>query len=445
MLSRQMSLSAAKMLHMKLSRASSIKGVIELPGDKSISHRAAMLAAIANGETRILNFASAADCAATLDCLVALGVNVERDGNTVNIKGSGKYALLPPTQQLDCGNSGTTIRLFAGILAGQNFTSTLAGDASLQNRPMKRIIEPLTEVGATVLSNNGCAPLTITGSKPLKAIEYNLPIASAQIKSCVLLAGLYVDGETTVIESTATRDHTERMLDWFGVKVRSETLQAGRRITVSSDCELTARDLSIPSDISTAAFFIAAAACIEGSDIKLPNVGVNPTRRAFLDVLRDLGANIELSDELEISNEPTATIRVRGGLPQAIETLVIRGETIANLIDEIPVLAVLGTRLDGGLEVRDANELRVKESDRIAAVCENLRRMNAKVDEFDDGFRVYRSDLKAAKIETYGDHRIAMAFAVAALFADGETEIGDAECVAVSFPGFFETLDAIVT
>lgn len=445
MLSRQMSLSAAKMLHMKLSRASSIKGVIELPGDKSISHRAAMLAAIANGETRILNFASAADCAATLDCLVALGVNVERDGNTVNIKGSGKYALLPPTQQLDCGNSGTTIRLFAGILAGQDFTSTLAGDASLQNRPMKRIIEPLTEMGATVLSNNGCAPLTITSSKPLKTIEYNLPIASAQIKSCVLLAGLYVDGETTVIESTPTRDHTERMLDWFGVKVRSETLQAGRRITVSGDCELTARDLSIPSDISTAAFFIAAAACLEGSDITLPNVGVNPKRRAFIDVLRDLGANIELSDELEISNEPTATIRARGGLPQAIETLVIRGETIANLIDEIPVLAVLGTRLDGGLEVRDANELRVKESDRIAAVCENLRRMNAKVDEFDDGFRVYRSDLKAAKIETYGDHRIAMAFAVAALFADGETEIGDAECVAVSFPGFFETLDAIVT
>ncbi len=424
---------------MRLSQAKSINGVIALPGDKSISHRAAMLAAIAKGETRISNFATSADCAATLDCLAKLGVKIELDGNAVNITGSGKYGLTQPSQNLDCGNSGTTMRLLSGILAGQNFTSTLVGDASLQSRPMKRIIAPLTEMGASILSNEGRAPLTITGSK-LKAIEYNLPVASAQIKSCVLLAGLYGDGETTVIEATPTRDHTERMLEWFGVKVRSETLQHSRRITISGDSELTARDLHVPSDISAAAFFIAAAVCLEGSDITLQNVGVNPTRRAFLNVLCDLGANIEQLDEHVSSNEPVATIRVRGGLSKTSEPLVIGGEKIANLIDEIPVLAILGTQIDGGIEIRDATELRIKESDRINAIVENLRRMNAKVDEFDDGFRVRRSELKGSQIDTYGDHRIAMAFAVAALLADGETEITDAECVAVSFPAFFETL-----
>lgn len=430
------------MLLMKLSGASSIKGDIDLPGDKSISHRAAMLAAIANGETRISNFATSADCTATLDCLAALGVRVERDGNDVNITGSDKYGLKQPSQNLDCGNSGTTMRVLAGILAGQGFTSTLVGDASLQNRPMSRIIDPLTEMGVSVLSNDGCAPLTITGSKPLKAIEFDLSVASAQIKSCILLAGLYSNGETTVIESTATRDHTERMLESFGADIHVEALQTGRRISVSGDSELTACNLAVPCDISAAAFFLAAAACLEGSDITLPNVGVNLTRRAFIDVLRNLGAKIELSDEREISNEPVATIRVRGGMPHTGQTLVISGESIANLIDEIPILAVVATQLDGGLEVRDASELRVKESDRITAICENLRRMNAKVDELSDGFRVYRCDLRGSKIETYGDHRIAMAFAIAALLANGETEINDTDCVAVSFPGFFETLES---
>lgn len=433
------------MIHMKLSRASSIKGVIELPGDKSVSHRAGMLAAIANGKTRISNLAIGADCAATLDCLTKLGVNVERDGTSVNIIGSGKYGLQPPSHNLDCGNSGTTMRLLAGILAGQNFTSSLVGDASLESRPMERIIEPLTAMGASILSNASHAPLTITGSNALRAIEYDLPIASAQIKSSILLAGLYARGETTVVETTPTRDHTERMLEWFGAEVRRETSQTGRRVSVSGDSELTARDLVVPSDISAAAFFITAAVSLDGSDITLQNVGVNPTRRAFVDVMRDLGANIELSDESEISNESVATIRVRSGVPKTNKPLVIHGERTTDLIDEIPVLAVLGTQLDGGLEVRDSSELRVKESDRITTIVENLRRMNAKVDEFDDGFRIYRSDLKAAKIETYGDHRIAMAFAVASLLADGETEISDAQCVEVSFPRFFETLSSVVT
>lgn len=429
------------MIEMKLSRASSIKGVIDLPGDKSISHRAAMLAAIAQGETRISNFAGAADCIATLKCLAALGVKFSIAGDTVTIIGSGKYGLRQPIQNLDCGNSGTTMRLLAGILAGQDFTTTLVGDASLQRRPMDRIIGPLREMGAAISSVNGRAPLSITGAKPLKAIEHKLSVASAQIKSCVMLAGLYASGETTLLEATRTRDHTERLLEWFGVKIRRETPQNSRRIIVPGDAELTARDLAVPADISSAAFFIAAAACLSGSDVTLPNVGVNPSRRAFVDVMFDLGVNIDLLGEREMSNEPVATIRVRGGLPQVTKTLVIRGQRIANLIDEIPVLAVVGTQLNGGLEVRDAAELRVKESDRIAAICDNLRRMNSTVEEFDDGFRVYSSDLRGSTIATYGDHRIAMAFAVAALFANGETKIDDADCVAVSFPRFFQTLE----
>lgn len=433
------------MENVKLSRATSINGEIDLPGDKSISHRAAILAAVADGQTRISNFADAADCSATLDCLASLGVDMERSGNAVTIFGSGKYGLSQPSKNLDCGNSGTTMRLLSGILAGQDFTSTLVGDESLLGRPMKRIIEPLTEMGASILSDDGRAPLRITGSKTLRAIRSALPVASAQVKSCLLLAGLYARGETWVVEETPTRDHTERMLDWFGIKVSSETSHTGRRLSVSGDRELTARDINVPADISAAAFFIAAAICLEGSHISLINVGVNPTRRAFLDVLCEFGANIELSDEREASNEPTATVHVSGGLPQKKETLVIGGKTIANLIDEIPVLAVLGSQLEGGLIVRDAAELRVKESDRIAAICKNLRRMNARVDEFEDGFRVHSSELKGGQIDTYGDHRIAMASAVAALLADGETEIEDAECVAVSFPGFFETLRSVVT
>jgi 3-phosphoshikimate 1-carboxyvinyltransferase len=310
---------------------------------------------------------------------------------------------------------------------------------------MQRIIDPLSKMGAVVLSEHGRAPLAVTGANRLKAIEHDIPVASAQIKSCVLLAGLYADGETTVIERAPTRDHTERLLDWFGVKVQSESLQNGRRIRVSGSSELTARDVNVPSDISAAAFFTAAAACLAGSDITLQNVGVNPTRRAFLDVLHGLGADISVADQCDVSNEPTATIRVLGRLPETTEPLVISGHHVAGLIDEIPVLAVLGTQLDAGLEVRDAAELRVKESDRIAAIVENLRRMSARVDEFDDGFRVYRSDLEGSEIDTYGDHRIAMAFAVAALLADGVTDIEDVDCVAVSFPGFFETLSSVVT
>lgn len=431
---------------MKVGPARYLNGVVRLPGDKSISHRAAMLASIAEGETRIENFAASADCASTLGCMAGLGVEIDRDDDTVVIHGGGKNGLRMPNGELDCGNSGTTMRLLAGILAGQEFKTTLIGDSSLQQRPMKRVIDPLTQMGATITSTSGGAPMTIRGKRPLSAVEYQPPVASAQIKSCVLLAGLYSNGQTTVVESVPTRDHTERMLRWFGVDVDIAEAGGDSRITVSGDAKLTARDLRVPADISAAAFFVVAAACLDGSDITMRNVGLNPSRRAILEVLRELGAKIEVSKMIDVCNEPVAQIRVAGGVEQnaAGSTPAIRAETVADLIDEIPILAVFGTQLAKGIEIRDAAELRVKESDRISAVVENLRRMGAAVTEFDDGMRIERSRLRGAIVDSYGDHRIAMAFAVAGLLASGETEISGAECAAVSFPAFFETLAAVV-
>lgn len=429
---------------MKVNRATSITGTVRLPGDKSISHRSAMFAAIAEGTTRIENFATSADCASTIECFRELGVQIARDGNTVTVAGVGKNGLIAPTQPLDCGNSGTTMRLISGILAGQDFESTLIGDDSLQSRPMKRVIAPLGLMGSVIHSHEGKAPLTINGKNPLTAIEYQPPVASAQIKSCLLLAGLNADGVTTVIEPVQTRDHTERMLEWFGVDVPIERGENGARISVSGDAKLIARDLIVPSDISSAAFFMVAAACLEGSDIVMPNVGLNPSRRAVLDVMIGLGANIELSESRETCNEPVAEIRVKGGIGVPTIPNVLRGDIIANLIDEVPVLAVLGTQLEGGIEIRDASELRVKESDRIASVVENLRRMGATVTEFPDGMLVEKSDLKGAEIDSHHDHRISMAFAIAGLFAEGETTIHGAEAADVSFPGFFETLASVV-
>ncbi|MEO6050174.1 MAG: 3-phosphoshikimate 1-carboxyvinyltransferase, partial [Pyrinomonadaceae bacterium] len=341
---------------------------------------------------------------------------------------------------------GTTMRLLAGILAGQNFESTLTGDESLQKRPMKRIIEPLSKMGAAIVSDDFKAPLKISGKSPLRSIEYQPPVASAQIKSCLLLAGLNSAGVTTVIESIQTRDHTERMLKWFGVDVTVDKGESDTRISVSGDAMLTANDLLVPSDISAAAFFMVAAACLEGSDITIPNVGLNPSRRAIFDVMQNLGANIELLESDEKCNEPIGSIRICGGIKYTETSAppALRGSIIATLIDEIPILAILGTQLMDGLEVRDAAELRVKESDRIAAVVENLRRMGANVTEFPDGFKVEQSDLKGAVIDSFGDHRIAMAFGIAGLLAEGDTEISGSECADISFPGFFETLAAVV-
>lgn len=402
-----------------------------------------MIGSIADGTTSIENFGSSADCASTIECFRSLGVQIERSGSSVTVHGTGLSGLREPESPLDCGNSGTTMRLISGILAGQPFSTQLIGDESLSGRPMKRVIEPLSQMGANIKSVNGHAPLSIHGAGPLAAIEYETPVASAQIKSCVLLAGLFADGSTTVTESTATRDHTERMLAGFGADIRSDPHNNGRRITVTGRKALTAQQITIPGDISSAAFFLVAGSCLAGSRIEMPGVGLNPTRNAIIQVLTDLGANITVEDAREVCGEPIGDLVVTGGLGMRRSESPIAGPIIANIIDEIPVLAVFGTQIEGGLEIRGASELRVKESDRIAAVVTNLRKMGATVEEYDDGLRVERSDLKGALLETFHDHRIAMAFGIAGLFAESETEILGAECADVSFPGFFEVLAAL--
>jgi len=432
---------------MKIKTARAVKGEIAPPGDKSISHRAAMFAALAEGTTQIENFATSADCASTVSCLRTLGVEIEGSGIAFKVLGLGKTGFGQPKTALDCGNSGTTMRLMSGILAGQNFESTLTGDESLRSRPMKRVVDPLEKMGARFSHQDFRAPLTIAGVNPLNAINYELPVASAQIKSAVLLAGLNSDGMTSVIEHTQTRDHTERMLEWFGVEVtKASTGDGGWKISVAGDSKLAARDITVPGDISSAAFFAVAAACLSESDILLKNIGLNTSRAGVVDVLQDLGADVEIVDRREICNEPVGDLRVTGrrDLGDISELTVLKGAVIPNIIDEIPILAVLGTQLGGGLEIRDAAELRVKESDRIAVVVKNLKIMGAEVEEFPDGLRVGRSQLHGGVIDSYGDHRIAMAFAVAGLLASGETEISRAEAVDVSFPGFFDELEGIV-
>ncbi len=441
---------------MKIKSADFVKGEINLPGDKSISHRAAMLLAISESRAKIENFATSEDCSSTLRCLQDLGVNIEREGNTVFIEGVGKKGLKKPDKQLDCGNSGTTMRLLSGILAGQDFDSILVGDNSLQSRPMKRIIEPLELMGAKIESNEGKAPLNIHGKNPLKSIEYILPIASAQVKSCVLLAGLNADGSTKAInpkskkEVAPSRNHTELMLKYLGANIEESFRVAEgsfiHEVIVKGASTLKAKDIYIPSDISSAAFFLVAASCLSGSEIILKNVGLNVTRSAILEVLQSFGTEIKIENEREINSEIIGDIRVAGKetLSSNIVSNKIDGDIIANLIDEIPILAVFGTQIVGGLEVRDAEELRAKESDRISSVVENLKRMEADVIEYEDGFRVEKSKLKGAKVDSFGDHRIAMAFAVAGLFAEGETEIIDADCAKVSFPEFFQVLQNVV-
>lgn len=430
---------------MQIHPAKLLSGTASLPGDKSISHRAAMIGSIAVGTSIISNYAASADCRSTLDCMSALGVKIEQDGSTVTIHGKGFAGVMGPKTDLDCGNSGTTMRLLSGILAGCDFSSTLIGDASLSSRPMKRIMLPLEKMGAEILADNDKAPLRIVGRSPLKAIEYETPVASAQIKSCVLLAGLFADGKTTVIESTPSRDHSERMLAAFGAEISSEMIDGKNHISIYPTEKLTAADVQIPGDVSAAAFFVAAAAALPGSEVVMKNVGLNPTRTAFLEAAKQLGADIDYSELSESGGEPTGTITVRpGGRSGLGSRYLVNGKMIANLIDEVPVLAVLGTQFENGIEIRDAAELRVKESDRISTVVQNLRRMGADVEEFDDGMKVGRSDLRGSVIETFGDHRIAMAFAVAGLFAEGTTTILDPDCVNVSFPGFYGVLKGLV-
>jgi len=420
-----------------------------VPGDKSISHRAALIAAIANGVSHINNYSTSADCAATLSCLEKLGVRIERHGHDITVHGIGRQGFSAPAGPLDCANSGTTMRLLAGILAAHDFVSTLTGDDSLRSRPMQRIIEPLEMMGARISSQEGRAPLLIRGGAALKPIDYELLTASAQVKSCILLAGLNAKGKTTVIENEITRDHTERMLRWFAAE--TETGKAAREpesarfAAVTGPAQLRARDVSVPGDISSAVYFIAAAALLSESALQIYDVGLNSTRVAFLDQLHSMGFEVTVTGEPEESNEPRGNIFVRALRPDIKGPFRIDGTIIPQLIDELPLLAVIGSQIEGGIEIRDAKELRVKESDRIASTVAGLRSIGCEVKEFDDGLRVAGpTRLRGAKINPQGDHRIAMAFTVAALMAEGDSEIEAADCVAVSFPEFFDLLESVV-
>jgi 3-phosphoshikimate 1-carboxyvinyltransferase len=420
-----------------------VRGKITLPGDKSISHRAAMLSALADGATEITNYSTGADCASTLRCLEQLGVRVTRDGATVRVHGRGRARLQQPAAPLDCGNSGSTMRMLAGLLASFPFAVEMIGDASLSARPMRRIITPLEQMGARVEARDGHAPLRLFGTDELQPISYRTPVASAQIKSCVLFAGLGARGRTSVAEDALTRDHSERMLRWLGAEVRTTEADGLITHTLDGPARLAARPLRVPGDASSAAFFVAAAAMLPGSDLTIENVGLNPTRTQMLPVLQALGVEITIEDAREECGEPVGTVRVRGAGPLAGAN-VLRAPLVAPLIDELPVLAVLGAQVAGGLEIRDAAELRVKESDRIATTAANLRAMGAEVEEFSDGLRVAGPvKLHGARICSYHDHRIAMAFAVAALVADGATEITGAESAGVSFPEFFALLKTV--
>ena len=430
---------------MRIRPARTIRGKLSVPGDKSISHRAAIIAALAGGTSSISNFAPGADCAATVNCLKSLGVFFTQQGRNLIVHGVGRDGLRQASQPLDCANSASTMRLLAGVLASQNFFSTMIGDRSLSTRPMTRIIEPLTAMGATLQSHDGKPPLTIFGSGPLKAISYDLPISSAQVKSCILLAGLNSSGVTTLRESLGqSRDHTERMLQWFGASLSRQALGEMQVIELEGPASLSARAITVPGDISSAAFFVAAAALLPNSNLILDDVGVNPTRTGFLSVLESIGFSIELRDVREENNEPLGSIHISQHGPSIQSQTILSGASVAKVIDELPLLAILGSQLPGGIEIRDAEELRLKESDRIAATVKNLRAMGATVREFDDGMEVNASRLKGARIESFGDHRIAMAFTVAALVAEGESEIDDPDCVGVSFPDFFQRLESLV-
>ncbi|HSC44579.1 MAG TPA: 3-phosphoshikimate 1-carboxyvinyltransferase [Candidatus Acidoferrum sp.] len=418
--------------------AKTVMGGVAPPGDKSISHRYAMLAGIAEGTSEMSNFALAADCHSTLGCMKALGADVKVENTFVRVTGRGLHGLKASRKALDAGNSGTTIRLLSGILAGQSFTTKIAGDDSLNKRPMKRILTPLREMGAQIFARDeNYAPLEIRGGK-LRGIHYEMPMASAQVKSAVLLAGLFAEGDTSVTEPARTRDHTELALEEFGVPVERH----GRttRIHANGGIKLTGKKIEVPGDLSSAVFFIAAASLFGDSTLHIQGVGLNPTRTAILDVFARMGASIQMLSLRSVQGEIIGDIAVKGA---QLKGGVIEKAEIPLVIDELPMLAALGPFTEEGIEIRDASELRVKESDRIAALAENLRRMGAKVEERPDGLKVEgrkAGKLHGADIEPRGDHRIAMAFAVAALAADSPTTIRDAECAGVSYPTFYDDL-----
>ncbi|MFQ5648421.1 MAG: 3-phosphoshikimate 1-carboxyvinyltransferase [bacterium] len=419
--------------------ADRISGAIDLPGDKSISHRALMISAIAEGESHIENLSSGLDVQSTLRCLLNLGVEIERHGQHTIVHGRGLTGLTAPERTLDVGNSGTTLRLLSGVVAGQPFLSRLSGDESIRSRPMSRIVIPLRQMGAEVSAlKDEFAPLTIKGGN-LRPINYVMPVASAQVKSCVLLAGLFADGRTTLQEPALTRDHTELMLVKYGASVQKE----GSSISVSGPAVLQGQAVFVPGDLSAAAYFIAAAILVKDSDILIKNVGINPTRQAFLSLLCDLGANLDLINVRTVGSELMADLYVRSS---ALRAVSVSGAIIPQIIDEIPILAVLATQAEGRTTIDDALELRFKESDRLRSIAFNLERMGGKVTEKKDGLTIDGPvALKPAEIECFGDHRIAMSLAVAALVAGGACKLSGAECVDVSNPGFFQTLEELTS
>lgn len=412
-----------------------LRGEVTVPGDKSISHRSVMFGAIAKGLTEIDGFLQGADCLSTISCFERMGVSIENRGERVLVFGNGMHGLKEPDGVLDCGNSGTTTRLLSGLLSAQPFCVTLTGDESIRKRPMKRIITPLSQMGASIKSvnDNGCAPLFIEGQH-LHGISYQSPVATAQVKSAVLLAGLYAEGETRVTEPYLSRNHSELMLAHFGADVRTE----GTTAVLRPARELFGQKISVPGDISSAAFFIAAALMVPGSELLIRNVGINPTRDGILTVCRSMGADIEILNPSAGSGEPVADLLVRHSSLHGTE---IGGAVIPTLIDELPVIAAMACLADGKTVIRDAAELKVKESNRIAVMTEGLSAMGARVEETADGMIIHGgSPLHGAVIDSRKDHRIAMTFAVTALAASGQTEILDADCVSISYPGFYGDL-----
>lgn len=423
---------------MKFRKSVPLKGEVTVPGDKSVSHRSVMLGAISKGTTSISNFLEGADCLSTIDCFRKMGIEIERNPEEILIHGKGLHGLTAPSDILDVGNSGTTVRLLSGILAGQRFSSTLTGDESIQKRPMKRIITPLGAMGGDVKSirGNDCVPLQIQG-RTLKGIHYDSPVSSAQVKSCVLLAGLYADGPTSVTEPYLSRNHSELMLRSFGATVTSKDTT----VTIEPGPELTGQKLQVPGDISSAAYFIAAGLLVPGSELLIKNIGTNPTRDGILRVCRQMGADIQLLNQREQGQEPTADLLVKYS---ALKGTVIQGGLIPTLIDELPVIAVMAAFADGTTVIKDAQELKVKESNRLDIIVHHLQAMGAEVTPTEDGMIIQGGALlHGAELDSHMDHRIAMSFAVAGLAAEGETTIRRADCVNISYPKFYEDLQSL--
>jgi|YNPBryBLVA2012_1023415.scaffolds.fasta_scaffold01321_3 3-phosphoshikimate 1-carboxyvinyltransferase len=420
-------------------RKGQVDADITVPPDKSITHRAIMLASLASGTSTIRGFLDSGDCRSTITVMRAMGVGIREDGTTLTVCGNGLRGLRPPAGVLDAGNSGTTVRLVSGILAGQAFEATLTGDSSLSRRPMKRIIEPLRRMGVDVKARDDeWLPLTIRGSGSPAAVEVHSPVASAQVKSCVLLAGLYAQGETVFHEPVVSRDHTERFLSSLGVPIETSGTRTSVRGPVA---QLPAFETVVPGDPSSAAYFAALTAMLPGSHLTIRSICVNPTRTGFLTVLSKMGVSVSLQDVREVSGEPVAEVHVHGG---TLRNITVEPEDIPSLIDEVPLLAVVATQADGVMEIRGAGELRVKESDRLAAITQELKRMGARIVEKTDGLIVIgNTTLRGAEVSSRGDHRIAMSLAIAGAVAEGETTITDAECTGISFPGFWDLLARI--